>query len=113
MRSEELDRRTNPWNSSMLIPHSEFPKNCISSCDLYPAPMPSAPKKLRKQYVNSEHPVVVLRFEDGHEIIVKKGGGKTFDAYAGETIKVLAVYDKTSGERELVESRKADEFPDA
>jgi Na+-translocating ferredoxin:NAD+ oxidoreductase RnfG subunit len=76
-------------------------------------PMPSAPKKLRKQYVNSEHPVVVLRFEDGHEIIVKKGGGKTFDAYAGETIKVLAVYDKTSGERELVESRKADEFPDA
>jgi len=55
----------------------------------------------------------VLRFEDGHEIIVKKGGGKTFDAYAGETIKVLAVYDKTSGERELVESRKADEFPDA
>jgi hypothetical protein len=75
--------------------------------------MPSAPKKLRKQYVNSEHPVVVLRFEDGHEIIVKKGGGKTFDAYAGETIKVLAVYDKTSGERELVESRKADEFPDA
>jgi hypothetical protein len=58
--------------------------------------MPSAPKKLRKQYVNSEHPVVVLRFEDGHEIVVKKGGGKTFDAYAGETIKVLAVYDKTS-----------------
>jgi hypothetical protein len=78
-----------------------------------PCPMPSAPKKLRKQYVNSEHPVVVLRFEDGHEIVVKKGGGKTFDAYAGETIKVLAIYDKTSGERELVESRKADEFADA
>jgi len=78
-----------------------------------PVPMPAAPKKLRKQYVNSEHPVVVLRFEDGHEIIVKKGNGKTFDAYAGETIKVLAIYDKTSGERELVESRKADEFPDA
>ena len=75
--------------------------------------MPSAPRKLRKQYVNSEHPVVVLRFEDGHEIIVKKGGGKTFDAYAGETIKVLAIYDQTSGERELVESRKADEFADA
>ena len=75
--------------------------------------MPAAPKKLRKQYVNSEHPVVVLRFEDGHEIIVKKGNGKTFDAYAGETIKVLAIYDQTSGERELVESRKADEFSDA
>ena len=75
--------------------------------------MPQAPKKLRKQYQNNEHPLVVLRFEDGHEIQVKKGAGKTFDAYSGETIKILAVYDKTSGERELVESRKADDFADA
>jgi hypothetical protein len=75
--------------------------------------MPAPPKKLRKQYVNSDHPTVVLRFEDGHEIRVKKGVGKAFDAYSGETIKVLAVYDHTSGERELVESRKADDFPDA
>jgi hypothetical protein len=99
---------------AVRIPYSAFLPDPVSSCRLHPrVPMPSAPKKLRKQYVNSEHPVVVLRFEDGHEIVVKKGGGKTFDAYAGETIKVLAVYDKTSGERELVESRKADEFPDA
>jgi hypothetical protein len=55
----------------------------------------------------------VLRFEDGHEIEILKGAGKTFDCYAGETIKVLAMYDKTSKERELVESRKADAFPDA
>jgi len=75
--------------------------------------MPKPPKKLRKQYTNSEHPLVILRFEDGHEIVVKKGAAKSFDAYAGETIKVLAVYDKTSGERELVASRKADEFVDA
>jgi hypothetical protein len=75
--------------------------------------MPAPPKKLRKQYVNSDHPTVVLRFEDGHEIRVKKGAGKAFDAYSGETIKVLAVYDHTSGERELVESRKADDFADA
>ncbi|MGH7718805.1 MAG: hypothetical protein ACREON_08180 [Gemmatimonadaceae bacterium] len=75
--------------------------------------MPAPPKKLRKQYVNDNHPTVVLRFEDGHEIRVSKGAGKTFDAYAGETIKVLAVYDHTSGERELVESKKADDFPDA
>ena len=75
--------------------------------------MPRPPKKLRKQYANDEHPLVVLRFEDGHEIKVKKGVGKTFDAYAGETIKVLAIYDPTSGERELVESRKADDFDDA
>ena len=75
--------------------------------------MPSAPKKLRKQYANNDHPMVVLRFEDGHEIQVKRGVGKTFDCYAGETIKILAIYDPTSSERELVESRKADAFPDA
>src|SRR5688572_31269555 len=78
-----------------------------------PRPMPSVPKKLRKQYVNSDHPFFFFKQKTAYEIVVKKGGGKTFDAYAGETIKVLAVYDKTSGERELVESRKADEFPDA
>jgi hypothetical protein len=44
---------------------------------------------------------------------VKKGVGKTFDCYSGETIKVLAVYDHTSRERELVESKKADDFKDA
>ena len=75
--------------------------------------MPPRAKKVRKQYTNSDHPHVVLRFEDGHEIEVLKGAGKTFDCYAGETIKVLAMYDKTSKERELVESRKADAFPDA
>lgn len=75
--------------------------------------MPTPPKKLRKQYVNSDHPYVVLRFEDGHEIRIPRGAGKTFDAYSGETIKVLAIYDPTSGERELVESRRADSFPDA
>lgn len=75
--------------------------------------MPTPPKKLRKKYENAEYPLVILRFEDGHEIDVKKGVGKTFDAYAGETIKVLAIYDKTSMERELVESRKADDFRDA
>ena len=75
--------------------------------------MPKPPKKLRKQYTNSEHPLVILRFEDGHEIKVKKGEGRSFDCYGGETIKVLAIYDRTSGERELVKSRKADDFPDA
>ncbi len=75
--------------------------------------MPQPPKKLRKQYQNDEHPTVVLRFEDGHEIQMKKGVGKTFDCYAGETIKVLAVYDHTSGEREFIEARKADDFSDA
>ena len=71
--------------------------------------MPEA-KKLRRQYVNNDYPHVILRFEDGHEIQVPKGVGKAFDAWKGETVKVLAVWDPTSGERELVESKKGEEF---
>lgn len=74
--------------------------------------MPTPPKKLRKRYDNTEYPFVILRFEDGHEIGITKDSGKSFDAYAGETIKVLAVYDRTSGEREMVTSKKADDFAD-
>jgi hypothetical protein len=72
-----------------------------------------APKKLRKQYTNKDHPHIVLRFEDGHEISIPKGVGKVFDAWLGETVKVLAIWDPTSGERELVESKKGEEFDDA
>ena len=72
-----------------------------------------APQKLRKQYVNKEYPHVVLKFEDGHEIQVKKGAGKAFDCYAGERIKILVVYDPTSTERERVDTKLADSFDDA
>jgi hypothetical protein len=75
--------------------------------------MPSAPEKLRKQYVNTEYPNVVLKFEDGHEIVVKRGVGKTFDIYAGETVKLLAVFDPDARERELVATKKAEEFENA
>jgi hypothetical protein len=75
--------------------------------------MPPVPAKLRKAYVNQEHPVVLLRFEDGHEIRVARGKVKTFDAYSGEIIKILAVYDPTSAERELLETVRAEELPDA
>jgi hypothetical protein len=75
--------------------------------------MPATPQKLRKKYVNSDYPLVMLRFEDGHEIKVYKGTGKEFDAYAGERIKIMAAYDPTSNERELVEERKGDEFDNA
>jgi hypothetical protein len=74
--------------------------------------MPTPPKKLRKRYENTEYPFVILRFEDGHEIGIKQGIAKSFDAYSGESIKVLALYDPTSSERELVKTRRADEFPD-
>lgn len=75
--------------------------------------MPPIPSKLRKAYVNIDHPAVILRFEDGHEIRVAKGKVKTFDAYAGEVIKIVAVYDPTSRERDLLESIRAEDLPDA
>ena len=42
-----------------------------------------------------------------------KGTGKEFDCYPGETIKIMALYDPTSNERELVSTKKSDDFPDA
>ena len=75
--------------------------------------MPTTPKMLRKQYTNTDHPVVVLRFEDGHEIKVTRGAGKSFNIYSGESVKILAMYDAASAERELIEARKADDFADA
>lgn len=74
--------------------------------------MPPA-NKLRKAYVNLAHPLVVLRFEDGHEIKVNKDKVKTFDAYTGEVIRVVAVYDPSSKERDLLESIRAEDLPDA
>lgn len=75
--------------------------------------MATAPKRVRKQYVNSDYPLVLLRFEDGHEIKIYRGTGKEFDAYPGETVRVLALYDPTSSERELIMTRKTEEFDDA
>jgi len=75
--------------------------------------MPPAATKLRKAYVNLEYPLVILRFEDGHEIRINKGKVKTFDAYTGEVIKVVAVYDPTSKERDLLEAARAEDLPDA
>jgi len=71
------------------------------------------PRKLRKRYVNEKYPHVILRFEDGHEIHVPPGVGKEFDVWAGETVKILVLWDATSGERELVEGRAGEKFEDA
>ena len=70
-------------------------------------------RRLRKQYTNTRYPMIVLRFEDGHEIRVPRGVGKSFEAFAGETIKIVAIWDPTSEERELVDARRADAFDDA
>ncbi len=75
--------------------------------------MPPVPSKLRKAYVNIDHASVVLRFEDGHEIRVAQGKVKTFDAYGGEVIKIVAEYDRKTSDRELLESVRADDLPDA
>lgn len=74
--------------------------------------MPKRPsaRRLRRSYANAQYPLVVLRFEDGHEIHLKKGEGKTFDAFAGETVRILAVWDPTATERELISVQKAEQF---
>ena len=47
----------------------------LSSTEQTPntTPMPPRAEKIRKQYRNSDYPHVILRFEDGHEIIISKG----------------------------------------
>jgi hypothetical protein len=70
-------------------------------------------KKLRKQYTNDQYPVIVLKFEDGHQIKVSKGDGKSFDAYAGERIKIIALHDPKHPDRDVLETRRADDFADA
>lgn len=68
------------------------------------------PRKLRRRYLNATYPLVVLRFEDGHEIPLRKGEGKAFDAYAGETIKIVVVWDVTAGDREVIAVVKAEQL---
>ncbi|HMC53914.1 MAG TPA: hypothetical protein VKH19_01980 [Gemmatimonadaceae bacterium] len=71
---------------------------------------PPSARPLRRRYVNAKHPLVVLRFEDGHEIQLKRGDGKSFDAYAGETIKVVVIWDAPAGDREVIAVMKAEQF---
>ena len=71
---------------------------------------PPSARPLRRRYVNEKYPLVVLRFEDGHEIQLRRGDGKSFDAYAGETIKVVVVWDASAGDREVIAVLKAEQF---
>ena len=66
--------------------------------------------RLRRRYANTRYPAVVLRFEDGHDIQLKKGEGKAFDAYAGETVKVIALWGPAVEDREVVAVMKAEQF---
>jgi len=73
-------------------------------------PRSRSARRLRRRYANATYPLVLLRFEDGHEIQLKRGEGKTFDAYAGETIKVVVVWDPSAGDREVIAVMKAEQF---
>ena len=67
-------------------------------------------RRLRRRFANTQYPLLFLRFEDGHEIALRRGESKSFDAYAGETIKVVVVWDSTSDERDVVAVMKGEEF---
>ena len=69
--------------------------------------------RLRRQYSNSKYPLVSLKFEDGHEIQLKKGESKAFDAYTGEKIKVVVLWDVAAGDREVISVMKAEQFEEA
>jgi hypothetical protein len=71
---------------------------------------PPVRKRIRRRYANARYPLVALKFEDGHEIKLKKGESKTFDAFTGETIKVVVHWDPSADEREVVDTRKAEQF---
>jgi hypothetical protein len=71
---------------------------------------PPSARPIRRRYSNTKYPLVALKFEDGHEIRFKKGEGKTFDAYTGETIKVIVLWDHTAAEREVIAVMKAEQF---
>ena len=71
---------------------------------------PPSARRLRRAYVNEKFPLIVLRFEDGHEIALRKGESKSFDAFVGERIKVVAVWDAQAGDREVISVLRAEEF---
>ena len=74
---------------------------------------PPSARRLRRAYANEKFPLVVLRFEDGHEIAFRKGESKSFDAFAGERIKVVAIWDSDAGDREVISVLKAEQFQEA
>jgi hypothetical protein len=76
-------------------------------------PTSRPPQKVRKQYVNDKYPVIILKFEDGHQIKVAKGEGKSFDAWPGERVRVIALHDPRHPDRDVIETRRAEHFEDA
>lgn len=74
---------------------------------------PPSAKRIRRSYANTTHALILLRFEDGHEITLRRGESKAFDAYAGETIKVVAVWDPEARDREVIRVLKAEQLDEA
>ncbi len=90
--------------------HSDTTHRALHLENAYASP---PARSFAKRTSTSNYPFVVLRFEDGHEIRIAQGKVKTFDAYTGEVIKVVAVFDPTAKERDLLESVRAEDLPDA
>ena len=67
-------------------------------------------RPIRRRYSNAKYPLVILKFEDGHEIRIEKGKGRTFSAFAGETVKVIVLWDPTNNDREVISVLKAEQF---
>jgi hypothetical protein len=74
--------------------------------------VPQKPQKLRKMYQNEAYPVIILKFEDGHQIKLAHGEAKSFDIYSGETVKIIALHDPRQPDRDVLETRRADDFAD-
>ncbi len=75
-------------------------------------PQNRPPAKLRKMYRNESYPVVILKFEDGHQIKVIQNEAKSFDIYSGEKVKIIALHDPRHPDRDVLETRRADDFSD-
>jgi hypothetical protein len=73
---------------------------------------PQKPQKLRKMYKNEAYPVIILKFEDGHQIKLATGEAKSFDIYSGEKVKIIALHDPRQPDRDVLETRRADDFAD-
>lgn len=69
--------------------------------------------RIRRRFKNEKYPLVLLRFEDGHEIKLRKGEAKAFDAFPGETVKVVVLWDASANERETIAVKKAETFEEA
>ena len=89
------------------------PSTRVSRLRTMNSPVNRPPRKLRQRYSITTCPMVELMFEDGHGITICRNSGEVFDVWSDETIKAMTVYDPTSNDGKLLETKKSDAFHDA